>query len=313
MGPVVKKIRRIILPERESRVRISIISPSDSETDLFRQLQWGDYWVKYELTKALGQMGYAVTNQRSNVVINLFGHPAKLPRGAYKIIWVYSHPERVTAEVLGRYDKIFCLSYSFAEKIRKMGFECDVLYGATTKKRFCADDYKYDVFFVGNNRRRGVRKIVQDVGNTVYNFKVWGNGWEDKISDRYIGGEYIDYTELNEYYARSRISLNDHSEEMRKEGFVAVRIFDILASGGFCISDKNMGIEEIFGDTVPQYESGADLRKLIEFYIENPSERQKKMVARQKIVSKYTWKSVAETFLSCLPECYQKATAGVNG
>lgn len=305
MGSVLQRIRRIILPERESGVRISIISPSDLETDLFRQLQWGDYWAKYELTKSLGQMGYTVTNQKPNIIIHFFGHPVKLPRAAFKIIWVYSHPEKVTAEVLKRYDRIFCRSSSFAEKIREMGFECDVLYGATAKKRFCADDYKYDVFFVGNNRLNGVRDIVRDVGGTARNFKVWGKGWEEKIAGKYIGGKYIDYTELDEYYARSRISLNDHSEQMRKEGFVAERIFDILASGGFCISDRNPGIKEIFQDSVPQYDTPAHLKGLIKFYIENPSERQKKMAAGQEIVSKYTWKRVAETFLSCLPECYR--------
>ena len=313
MGSVLQRIRRIILPERESGVRISIISPSDLETDLFRQLQWGDYWAKYELTKSLGQMGYTVTNQKPNIIIHFFGHPVKLPRAAFKIIWVYSHPEKVTAEVLRQYDRIFCLSSSFALKIKRMGFECEVLYGATVKKRFYADDYKYDVLFVGNNRLNGVRDIVRDVGDTARNFKVWGKCWEGRIASKYIGGEYIDYTELDEYYARSRISLNDHSGQMRKEGFVAVRIFDILASGGFCISDKNPGIEEIFGNTVPQYESAQHLRKLIDFYIENPSERQKKMAAGQEIVSGYTWKRVAKTFLSCLPERYQKAAEGVNG
>lgn len=302
MGSVLQRIRRIILPERESGVRISIISPSDLETDLFRQLQWGDYWAKYELTKSLGQMGYTVTNQKPNIIIHFFGHPVKLPRAAFKIIWVYSHPEKVTAEVLRQYDRIFCLSSSFALKIKRMGFECDVLYGATAKKKFYANDYKYDVFFVGNNRLNGVRDIVRDVSDTAYNFKVWGNGWEDKIAGRYIGGKYIDYTQLNEYYARSRISLNDHSELMRKEGFVAVRVFDILASGGFCISDKNQGIEELFGDAVPQYETSDHLKELFSFYLNNEDARQEKMRAGRAVAEQHTWRGVAQQIVNCLPE-----------
>jgi len=299
-----QKLHRIIFPASESGVRISIISPSDFDSNQFRRLQWGDYWVKYELIKSLGQMGCIVTDQRPNVVIHLFGSPARarLPKWAFKIIWIYSHPERVNPKLLKRYDKIYCLSSLFAQKVREMGFECEVLYGATSKKRFYTDDYRYDIFFVGNNRLKGVRKIVQDVGNTAYNFKVWGKGWDGKIPPRYIGGRYIDYTNLNEYYASSRISLNDHNEEMRREGFVAVKIFDILASGGFCISDKNSGIEEIFEDNVPQYESPTHLRELIDFYINHPEERLRLIDKGGKIALSHTWQKRAEQFLKGINE-----------
>lgn len=300
-----QKLQHIIFPVSESGMRISIISPSDFDSNQFRRMQWGDYWVKYELIKSLGQMGYIITDRKPNLVIHLFGGSTRLPKRAFKIIWIYSHPERVNPGLLKCYDKIYCLSSSFAQKIKEMGFECEVLYGATSKRRLHVDEYRYDVFFVGNNRLKGIRKIVQDVGNTEYNFKVWGSGWEGKIPPRYIGGRYIDYTNLGEYYVSSRISLNDHSEEMRREGFVAVRIFDILASGGFCISDKNPGIEEIFEDNVPQYGSPAHLRELIEFYIENPTERQKKLDVAQEIVPRHTWQEISQKIVSGLPKTYQ--------
>ena len=57
---------------------ISIVSYSDGDSNLYTQLLWGDYWVKYELIKAFGGMGYMVTNVNPNIVIHLFGAPTKL-------------------------------------------------------------------------------------------------------------------------------------------------------------------------------------------------------------------------------------------
>lgn len=291
--------------KKNSGLRISILSPSDSDDNLFRRLQWGDYWVKYKLTKALGIMGYLVTDKKPDTIIHLLGTPIGLPKKAFKIIWIYSHPEKINPKLLKKYDKIFCLSSSFNKKIREWGFDSEVLYGATAKKIFKIDKYDYDILFVGNNRLNGIRQIVQDVGDTPYNFKVWGKGWEGKIDKRYIGGQYIDYVNLNEYYARSRITLNDHSLPMREEGFVAIRIYDILASGGFCISDKNHGIEEIFCNTVPQYESAEHLKELIDYYIEHEEERQMLMKKGRKLVSNYTWMRVAERFASSVSNIYK--------
>jgi spore maturation protein CgeB len=91
---------------------------------------------------------------------------------------------------------------------------------------------------------------------------------------------------------------------MAQEGFAPVRIFDILASGGFCISEKNSGIKEIFGDTVPQYESAEHLKKLVDFYIKNPGGRLKLMERGKKIVLSHTWGKRAKQFLNTINEYY---------
>jgi len=282
--------------------RVSIVSSSDFDPDLYRQLQWGDYWVKYELTKALGEIGCIVTNVEPAIIIHLFGYPAKLPKNAYRIVWIYGHPDMVNAKVLSQYDKIFCLSPSFINKINEMGFEAELMIGATAK-RPVQSEAKYDIVFVGNNRRLPYkRKIVQDVGETPYNFKVWGARWENILPKKYYGGEYIDNQRLDELYASSLITLTDHHEDMSREGFVSVRVFDVLASGGFCISDKNYGIQEIFGNSVPQYESPEHLSQLIDFYINHPDERLKLMEKGREIALSHTWQRRAEQFLKGIDE-----------
>ena len=281
-----------------SKLRIAIVSNADRETDLYSQLQWGDYWVKYELIKAFGETGHIVTSNAPDIVIHLFGTPTKLPKNTYKIAWIYSHPDLVNRKVLRQYDKIFCLSSSFMQKINQMGFEAQLMIGATAKKPV-KTSIKYDIVFVGNAHLRLPygRRIVQDVGETRYNFKVWGKGWKDKLPERYFGGQYFDNQKLDELYASSLITLNDHYDDMRREGFVAVRVFDILASGGFCISDKNSGIEEIFGDCVPQYESAEHLRELIDFYVNNPEGRLELMQKSRQIALSHTWEKKAGQLL----------------
>jgi len=279
--------------------RVTIISLSDCYIEFYTQLQSGDYWVKFELIKAFGEIGCAATDVAPDIAIHLFGFPAKLPKDACRIIWIYSNPDRVNAKLLAQYDKIFCLSASFIRKINQMGFEAEPMIGATAK-RPVQTETKYDIVFVGNVWRKfhhHGRTIVRDLGETPYNFKVWGKGWNDILPARYYAGQNFDNQQLAELYASSLISLADHLDDMRREGFVAVKIFDILASGGFCISDKNPGISEIFGDSVPQYESPEHLRELIDTYIQHPDQRLKLMEKGRKIALSHTWQRRAEQFL----------------
>jgi hypothetical protein len=301
--------RRESLHEWVSRCRVSIRSPSDSELNLYRQLQWGDTWAKYELTKALGESGYLVTDVDPDVVIDLLGKPAEVCSRAYNIAWIYSHPEWITPQILKRYDRIFCLSLRMTQDLNAMGFEAEWAPGATARAPWPGSNpILYDIVFVGNTRSRhgGHRQILVDLGITAHNLKVWGSGWDKVLPQRYIGGEYFDYTRLDRLYSSAMISLNDHSHEMRQAGFVALRVFDILASGGFCISDANPGLEPIFGDAVPQYHSAEELRHLVDFYIQNPKHRLRLMKKGQGIALSHTWSERVGQFVRGMDERFQQ-------
>lgn len=291
--PKLVQYRKALLSDFLLKLRVSIVSPSDNDPNLYRRLQWGDAWAKYELTKALGELGYVVTDIEPDVVIHLWGGQAELPSNAYKIIWIYSHPETVSTDLLSQYDHILCLSSIFAQKVKQMGFDAEVMWSATSKQPRM-NEIKYDVVFVGN-ARAGRRQIVDDVlGQTHddmelgYNFRVWGGGYKN-LPNRYWGGEYVDYTRLDDLYSSSLITLNDHNPQMAKEGFVAIRVFDILASGGFCISDVNPGLEEIFGDVVPQYHSAGELWELIDFFLQHPEKRLALMKRGREIALSHSW------------------------
>jgi len=285
----------------KNRIRIKVISPSDFDKDESRRLLWGDYWVKFELERAFESLGLEVVDNTPDVVLYLFGVPVSgLSNNTYNIVWLYSHPDMVTPDNLKQFDKIFCLSSSFIPKLSAMGYkDIELMIGATSKTLLNVPN-KYDISFIGNSRGPQGRQIIKDIGNVPYNFKVWGNGWDTILPKQYYGGRYYDYQKLGEVYSSSLISINDHHPDMSRDGFVAVKIFDILASGGFAISDSNSGIKTIFGDAVPQYESTAHLRELLDFYINNPNERIRFMEEGKQIAFKHSFKSRARQFYDAI-------------
>jgi len=293
--------------------RIKVLAFSESERDLSKRKQWGDYWVKHELEKEFQNLGLVVVEQNPDAILYLFGVPVKgLPKETYNMVWVYSHPDMVTPRNLKEFDKIFSLSASHTDKLQAMGYQdVDVVIGATAKKPLVREKL-HDIVFVGNARGPHGRKIVSDVGHVPYDFKVWGRGWDSLLPPQFYGGRYYDYEKLDELYASSSISLNDHHADMAREGFVAVKIFDILASGGFAISDKNAGIKEIFGDAVPQYESPKHLRELLAFYLTHREERLNLAKEGREIALSHTWRKRAEQFARAALQGMERQRATVD-
>ncbi|RJP33633.1 MAG: glycosyltransferase family 1 protein [Candidatus Omnitrophota bacterium] len=288
--------------QRGEKPVIYIAATSDDEKDEFMKFLWGDYWVQYELIKGFGSLGYRVSKINPDVVIHLYGHPRQLPQHTYNIIWIYSNPATIrNGEDLRQYDWIYVLSESYQKVVQDMGRQADVMIGATSKTPFPACSNLYPAVFVGNARRgKGNRPVVECLRQCSYPFKVWGNGWEHFLSPDCIGGRYHDYQQLDRLYAHSDFSLNDHHADMRSYGFVAVKIFDILASGGFAISDKNCGIEPIFGDTVPQFADAKELQAIFDRYAPGREAREVLLKKGREIALSHTWEDRTMTFMQKL-------------
>lgn len=282
----------------KDKYRIQIISFSDFETNEERRLRWGDYWVKWELQKEFEKLGHIVVDKDPDIFLHLFGVPIKgLPEAAYKIIWIHSHPDMVSPEILRQYDQIYCLSPPFLRKIGEWGFKAELLVGGTAKTPL-KRELNYDIVFVGNAKGPSGRKIIRDLGKTSYELKVWGEGWENILPPENYGGLYYENERLPELYASSRIVLNDHHEDMRKEGFLNPRILDVFASGGFVISDDIKGLEDLFGEALITYKNAEELKDLINFYIEHPGERERIIKKGQAVALQFTFSRMVEQILS---------------
>ena len=290
-----RKLEKIFLREN---YRIQIVALSDLEIDTKRKLRWGDYWVKNELEQEFKKLGHTICNKSPDIVFHLFGIPAKnLPEAPYKIIWIHSHPNLISPEILKQYEKIYCLSPTYLDKIREWGFKAELLVGGTSKKPINTNP-RYDLVFVGNAKCDFGRKIIKDLGNIKHELKVWGEGWESIITPEQYGGLYYKNEQLGELYAASKIVLNDHHEDMRREGFLNPRILDAYASGGFIISDDINGIESIFSDTLVRYKNPKHLRELVDYYISHPEKRKETIEKGQDIVRRFTFAKMTEKVLS---------------
>jgi spore maturation protein CgeB len=250
---------------------------------------WGDYWFKENLIKEFRRLGCPVDNSNPKILLHLFGEPLKnVLSDTYNILWIHSHPDWTTPEILRKYRKIYCVSKPFNMKIAEMGFDSEFMMIPTNMKPVIAEKI-YDIVFVGNTKQNKTRKIISDMGNPPYNIKIWGWGWKGLIPDEWYGGEYYENDKLNTLYASSKIALNDHHEDMQREGFINPRVLDILASGGFAVSDEVAGMDKLLNNGIVVYKTPEELRRKIRKYMEDDAGRESFAERGRKIALTYTY------------------------
>ncbi len=277
-------------------IRLRIVSPSDAEKNQFSQLQWSDYWIKYELIKALGQMAdLFVTEFQPHVELHLLGFPTQIDPRIYTMAWIYGHPDLVTDIEMMQYDHLFCYSTLFQKELQRRGYESELMIGATSKTPSPFREIHYPATFVGNARKGGGgRPAVDALLECQEHFLVWGKGWETKLSKKNLAGSYFDYAQLGELYAGSEFVLNDHHPDMARWGFVSFRIYDALASGGFVISDRNPSIEGIFGGSVPQFSNAQELKDIFAYFRDHPEKKEQLQDQGMRIAWSHNWEARAK-------------------
>lgn len=245
---------------------------------------WGDTHFAEALAAALRGLGEEVvidrrreferaTSRHDDVALLLRGRlPLRPTPEQVTIAWVISHPDRVTAEELRRYDRVVAASAPWAaERSREWGLRIDPMLQATDPERFHPDvasaDSGEQVVFVGSTSDR-VRPIVHDALEAGLDLSVHGPGWEGLVPGRVLRSAYVDNAVLPATYRSAGIVLNDHWEDMRRDGFISNRLFDAVASGARVVTDDVPGLGGLFGSSVQVYRTPADLARLA-----SPAER----------------------------------------
>jgi len=283
-----------------------------AETDPRTFECWGDWWVKKRLEAGFLAMGHTVEvfPELADVTVYLFGHPFpqkdKYPffynPSSFNVCWFHSHPQKMDAEEMAKYDVVFCLSPSFISQIRDMGPPVHPLEVCTDmrppKKK---PPFSHNVVFVGNARGSlGFgREIIRDLEPVGYTPVVIGCKWPSKpgFDLSWYAGQYWPYERLPDLYNSTAISLNDHHKPMAKEGFLSFRILDVLASGGFCISDRAKGLKSFMKETVPEYRNADDLNRLVHRFLADDAARAELSAKGMEIAHKHTFQARAETIV----------------
>ena len=193
------------------------------------------------------------------------------------LVWLISHPDKVSDAELGSFDHVFVASESYA---RALALRLKV---PVTRLLQCSDPGTFyppatlsepsgpDVLFVGN-ARRSMRPAVADAIAQNIAVSIYGHGWGNFFPPERISGKHIPNEVLHEYYAHAKIVLNDQWPDMEREGFITNRIFDVALSGGFVISKDFKGSELFEGDLVT-YRTSAELPELCNTWLRADGER----------------------------------------
>lgn len=297
---------------------------NDKEIDIYgampdheSQKSWGDLHYAVALKKEFERSGYKANiicadqwnaNSTARYTLVLRGtlpcFPYALP-GKKFIQWNISHPDDVPITEYNLYDYVFFAS----EKLyRKLGDRIrpgsDYLLQCTDPETMQARptvEKRFELLFIGNSR--GVyRKILADLLPTSHDLVVYGNGWDNIAPVKpFVVEKYLDNTLVGQAYHDAQILLNDHWEDMRKEGIVSNRIFDALAAGAFVISDYMPEIDELFEGAVVTYKTKEGLQEKIDYYLGHADLRVELAEKGKRIVLEHhTFRHRVEKILSVM-------------
>lgn len=245
------------------RLAIKVCTPIAADENV-----WGDTHFARGLRTALAARGYEVRIDKreewhdagitADIALHLHGIAPYTPvPGMTNILWIISHPEAIDPELLRAYDIVFCASDIIAERVRGLapGREVATLHQCTDPSVFAPDERvarDIDIAFVGNSRRV-YRDAVRFAVEEGFDVAIWGTRWEEFVDRRYIRGSSLGTHEVADVYRRSKVVLNDHWQDQRRDGLVNNRVFDVLACDTMVLSDANPGLAELLGGAVPTF------------------------------------------------------------
>lgn len=153
-----------------------------------------------------------------------------------------------------------------------------------------------------HRRRMRYLRAVKLLGLEIYGELFWTlPGLAGELTECYRGGP-LDYaTQTPGLYAHSEISLNiNHAQTCQG---VSSRVFDVIASGGFVLTDGREAIAEYFepGRDAACFDTEEELTDLIQYYRKHPSERET-MTQRgwMKIRERWTYRHTLSRMLELL-------------
>ena len=273
-----------------THVDVSIGTPTPADAP-----RWGDHHYAWSFRRALQRRGLATriryreawsgpAARRADAVIHLFGlRDRPTSDRQLDVLWIISHPEKVTDAVLANHDVVFVASEPFAAHLRgRTDRPVHVLLQATDPERFrpTPGGTAHDLLLVAGYRPD--RPLVRELTPTHHDLAVIGHGWTPDVLDpRHLVADHVPNDRLAAAYSAASIVLDDHWPEMAEWGFISNRAYDAAASGAFVLSDAVDGIEATFDGGVATYASGRELRRLVGPYLADP-DRRRAMAARAR-------------------------------
>lgn len=239
---------------------------------------WGDLYFANEIAASLTKLGHTarvdfrndvihLDSANDDVVLVLRGVERIRPQvGAINLLWIISHPSRISKHEVKSFDSVFAASNIWAKRASKsFGLKVHSLLQATNPDKFnpavAEPDTGEDILFLGNTRNE-FRQIIRDCIDAGISPAIYGKDWDRFVSKELIKGSFVPNEDVAGMYRSAGVVLNDHWTDMALEGFYSNRLFDAVASGGRVVSDHIDGLAELFQGGVQTYGSLEDLTRL---------------------------------------------------
>ncbi len=225
--------------------------------------------------------------------------------GQRHVLWIISHPESIEDDELDAADLVLVASHRFAEHLRsRTATPVDVFLQATDHRRFFPRPvdpaHSHPVTFVGKTRDV-LRPVVRDALEVGIRPAIYGGGWRALVDPRLVVADHVDNEDLPVVYSSAGVVLNDHWRTMQTWGFVSNRLFDVLACGIPVISDPVMGLSTLFDGCVLEYDAPAQLRRLVDEVLTDPTTaRARAERGRKLVVAGHTFDHRAQELVRAL-------------
>ncbi len=293
--------------EFKLRVAIKIAAPNDKVCHT-----WGDYHFACSLARQLEKLGviarvdcldkwYAPTTIKDDVNIVLRGlerfKPAKY---ALNIMWLISHPDKITDQEIREFDHVFSASSVIVDRHAGDG-NISYLPQCTDPDIFNmegeAATLDTDLLFVGNSR--GVyRDAVRYALDYSYRLTIYGGGWEQFIGKSRVTSTYVDNKALGALYRSGAIILNDHWESMRKYGIISNRCFDVAACGGRLVSDSVADMTELFGPGIACFTDAGSFQLSVERMRQAQFDPDEVKAVSARVIQEHSFEARAQVIFS---------------
>lgn len=228
-----------------------------------------------------------------------------------KIAWIRNWIERwVEQDFFEDFDLVMASSKKAIEYIKQhTGFNPILFPIATDTSMFntnvkSVDEYKCDYCFTGSfwNADRDIINCLSP-DDMDYSFNLYGANWEKLPHLRKYHKGFINYEQMPQLYASTKIVIDDANHVTKEYGSVNSRVFDAIASGKLVITNGVLGNNELFKGLLPEYHSSEDLNKKIDYYLKNDDKRDELVLKLQNIVlNNHTYDIRASQFVSILAD-----------
>jgi hypothetical protein len=145
------------------------------------------------------------------------------------------------------------------------------------KEKMKDEKFASDIAFVGYYRPRRAEMLS---GLKDYDLKIYGYWWENGmkefpwVKEKYFGP--LSNEDANRVFNGGKIEIGRSPTEPEFPYSISItqRPFDISLAGNFQLSGYAPAMEKIFGDSVPMFHNDEELKKMVDYYLSHPEERE---------------------------------------